>query len=212
MSLLRLLTSGKSFVGGQDSISRYRVTGRGLVPKFNSKRNPFRATIKPEPTRADFKASQAPAKAETVPIAQVPPGSSDTLPSTPGKEKSEVQGTALRPASGTSLSRAKLGGLIGWCAAKMRGWFARAPKPIQPAIRAFPKTPVQPELSLASVRVVRNDLSDTDLELVPAQTVMQKGTAAAVGIPRQEIAAPKKVKSELQPTTAMSENAEARRS
>ncbi len=46
MSLLRLLTAGKSLVGLGDYQSRY-VARDGLLPKFGSKKNPFRATTTP---------------------------------------------------------------------------------------------------------------------------------------------------------------------
>ena len=41
MSLLRLLTTGKSLVGVEDSESRYRVTRQRLLPQFGPARNPF---------------------------------------------------------------------------------------------------------------------------------------------------------------------------
>ena len=44
MSLLRLLTTGKSLVGVRDTESRYRVTSQRLLPQFGSARNPFSST------------------------------------------------------------------------------------------------------------------------------------------------------------------------
>jgi hypothetical protein len=43
-------------------------------------------------------------------------------------------------------------------------------KAAKPAIPPFPKPPVQGELSLDRVKVMRNDLSDAGLELVAART------------------------------------------
>jgi hypothetical protein len=51
MSLMRLLTSGKSLVGMQDNLSRYRLTKQRLLPKFNSKKNPFAPPMKAEPAK-----------------------------------------------------------------------------------------------------------------------------------------------------------------
>jgi len=56
-----------------------------------------------------------------------------------------------------------------------QGWLSRIKtrlarmyvKPARAGLTRFSKTPVQTELSLDKVRVVRNDLSDTDLEVVP---------------------------------------------
>src|ERR1035441_10304634 len=41
MSLLRLLTAGKSLVGMRDAETRYRVTSQRLLPQFGASRNPF---------------------------------------------------------------------------------------------------------------------------------------------------------------------------
>src|ERR1051325_7880847 len=44
MSLVRLLTAGKSLVGGaNDSASRYRMANPAAMPKFHASKNPFRA-------------------------------------------------------------------------------------------------------------------------------------------------------------------------
>jgi hypothetical protein len=40
----------------------------------------------------------------------------------------------------------------------------------KPAIPRFPKPPMQGELSLDRIKVLRNDLSDADLEIVPAKS------------------------------------------
>ena len=43
MSLMRLLTAGKSWVGQKDSEFGYRMTDPRAMPKFEAKKNPFRA-------------------------------------------------------------------------------------------------------------------------------------------------------------------------
>ena len=55
MSLLRLLTAGKTLIGLKRSESRYQLHGGQVLPMFGSKKNPFRATVfpdKPEPVPA----------------------------------------------------------------------------------------------------------------------------------------------------------------
>src|SRR3989442_3084112 len=46
MRLLKLLRAGKSFVGGMDNSSRYRMGNPGMLPKFGSDRNPFESGAK----------------------------------------------------------------------------------------------------------------------------------------------------------------------
>ena len=51
-------------------------------------------------------------------------------------------------------------------------------KAAKPAIPRFTKPPVQGELSLDKIKVVRNDLSDADLEVVPAKQPAAPASAA----------------------------------
>src|SRR5713226_5980902 len=63
MSLLRLLTTGKSLVGLRNSDSRYQVTRQRWLPKFGSKKNPFRTRSSLVPAPVSGEAQQAlPAK------------------------------------------------------------------------------------------------------------------------------------------------------
>ena len=41
MSLVRLLTAGRSLIGIKDSTSRYQMRSRHLLPKFGAEKNPF---------------------------------------------------------------------------------------------------------------------------------------------------------------------------
>src|SRR6266568_103429 len=50
MSLARLLSAGKSLVGGMDNTIRYRMGNPGMLPKFGSGRNPFRDRAKRQGT------------------------------------------------------------------------------------------------------------------------------------------------------------------
>jgi hypothetical protein len=51
----------------------------------------------------------------------------------------------------------------------MARWFQGRPKLSTSAVPRFGKPLLQGELSLDSIKVVRNDLSDSDLELVPVR-------------------------------------------
>ena len=74
------------------------------------------------------------------------------------------------PAAEAAL-RLRAAALLGGWQAKLTGLLGRARvKAAKPAILRFTKPPVQGELSLDKIKVVRNDLSDADLEVVPART------------------------------------------
>ena len=53
---------------------------------------------------------------------------------------------------------------------KLAGWWAARKSPVKSAIPRFDKPVVQGELSLENIKVVRNDLSDADMEVVAAKT------------------------------------------
>jgi hypothetical protein len=84
---------------------------------------------------------------------------------------------------------------------KVKGWWKaalskagsmmkRKPKVEKPAIPEFSKPAVQGELSLDRVKVMRNDLSDADLEVVPVKPSMAAALAAVAGKPTTRGAEP----------------------
>jgi hypothetical protein len=169
MSLLRLLTAGKCLVGLKDYRSRY-VT-RGGLPKFGSKKNPFRATVRPEPSVEQ--AQSLPANGELCAVNDQREPGGDQTPSfnergtvprsepgvMPGAEKPVV---AERLAASSKPRRVK--SEKGWDWGKVAFW--NRPKPARQAGPTLIKPMLQGELSLDGVKVVRNDLSDTDFEVV----------------------------------------------
>ena len=175
MSLLRLLTAGKSLVGLNDYRSRY-VSREGALPKFGSKKNPFRATTRPDfgpPADAKRPISEGciastPTNDESLSGRETGADSIDDCPA-------GVEGTAantenhssetLKPAQKVGVASARMDTSFDW--GKVLFW--RRSKPVRQAVPRFGKPMVQGELSLEGVRVVRNDLSDTDLEIVPAK-------------------------------------------
>lgn len=159
MSLLRLLTAGRSLWGGNHSALRYRMSDPKAMPKFGSSKNPFRSTITPEAEEADALAvvgQCAEANLQPAPVL------------TPAPEKAEPQREAA-PAPAAARKPWNLAGrLAGW-GRGVRGWLPRRqPKAPKSAIPRLQKPPVQTELSLDRIKVMRNDLSDADLEIVPA--------------------------------------------
>jgi len=171
MSLLRLLTTGKSLVGLTDTESRYRLTHQRLLPQFGPTRNPFSSSGKSEPvqTEARFPGDDggdgAPGEGRGIP---------NSCGTTAAAHQRRVQDrTASTSAGGhgfTAALRLKAAALVSGCRAKLTGLLGRARvKAAKPAIPRFTKPPVQGELSLDKIKVVRNDLSDADLEVVPAR-------------------------------------------
>jgi hypothetical protein len=184
MSLLRLLTTGKSLVGVSGEDSRYRLTSQRLLPQFGPARNPFSSRAKMEPAPAEARPPEAHGG---IGASTASSGQPDFKP-----EHAAVLRRAVAPRAGSAkLDARKLAGafwrrgvalLTGW-QAKLRGLLARSGgKASKPAIPRFPKPPVQGELSLDRIKVVRNDLSDADLELVPAK--LPAAPAATAPAPR----------------------------
>jgi hypothetical protein len=169
MSLLRLLTAGKSLVGLKDTGSRYNVPRRGLLPQFSAKKNPFRASTRPEFNQSTTlknvsegqSANRAAADSEN-------PGE----PALSGRAAVPLRESSLPIAPAVSIpqktaDKRELPGSRGFRWIASLPWMR--PKVEKPAIPRLTKSMVQGELSLDAVRVVRNDLSDTDLEIVPAK-------------------------------------------
>ena len=148
MSIGRLLLAGKSLVGGQNGSSRYRLDKRARLPKFGSPKNPF-VKEKRTPPRPDAVQQTA---------AGVRPATQAAAPAV----------NEVKPVT-TQLRQAVLR-LREWCADMNP--IPRLAKPVRSAPSPrYATSPVQSELSLDEVKVVRNDLSDADLEIVPAKPV-----------------------------------------
>lgn len=140
MSLVRLLSAGKSLVGGQDLEGRYRLPANRALPEFGSAKNPFLTTA---PVEA------APAVKPAEPVIPAPVVVPEPAP----------QVKADAPAEAKPGFFARLGHRL----AGIGRWFRRKPKTVFPV---FQRPPIQGELSLDRVRVLRNDLLDTDIEVV----------------------------------------------
>lgn len=154
MSLLRLLTTGKTLIGLKRPESRYQLPGGRALPTFGSKKNPFRATVFPE--KPELKPNEDPAASGGDCSVSDPPGS---LPSKEAGDSSPESATEIKepgkapaPIRRTSALRA----FLLWRRVKKTN--------TQTAHKGRPL--VQAELSLETVKVVRNDLSESDLEVV----------------------------------------------
>ena len=211
MSLLRLLTAGRCLVGSGNPETRYHLSRPGALPTFGAKKNPFRVTTRPEAAQAaaivpassasstgempvhvtEAAGSLATAEEELPPSAGGPPVSveparaevaeaANTKPLATGtdgaREDACPSGEKARNAEPSgSHSFARYSG-------KLKSLLKLGrPGAAERTVPRFAKHMVQSELSLDRVRVVRNDLSDSDVEIVPVKPI-----AAAVQEPSSE--------------------------
>jgi hypothetical protein len=164
MSLIKLLTVGKSLVSNKNGPARYRMTEQGMLPKFAPVGRPVALAPKPENRgmsdsdryRAETRSAANPAPTPTTPTRQALEYS--TAPAQRGGAVPSAHSSPVAPAAtclnsvpvNTDFFRLK----------RVAAAFGRAGGPSR-------KAPVQSELALDAVKVVRNDLSDADVEIVP---------------------------------------------
>ncbi len=149
MKLGKLLGAGRSFFGWQESVS-YRRNKLVYLPKFNPGNNPFLNKSKEVESSVSMAPEQVAVKEAKVVEAVAPVLAS--VKSEPAKSK-----PAHKP---------------NW-AEKFNPF--RGSKPGK-AVPSVPMPAVQPELSLDGVKVVHNDLSDADVEVVPMKSRTEKAS------------------------------------
>ena len=168
MSLLRLLTAGKSLVGLKNSDTRYHLPGQQGLPKFGSKKNPFRATALPEKQEQPEPAEAAAA------VKEVAREVDSSLKRQALSVPHEVAGSGTsverqRPPDAGERSSKPLcrRGVLGerrvFGMKALLVW-ARTRKG-HPGVVPAGRQMIQGELSLDKVKVVRNDLSESDVEV-----------------------------------------------
>jgi hypothetical protein len=186
MSLLRLLTAGKSLVGLRDTPNSYRLPRQRLLPQFGSARNPFVSNARADAGQAKESSAKAgggtrasTASAEIqgpggMATAVLEAGRQDRAASTSASSHSPIKVSWRRATALAKPWKERMSALFG-------GGRGRSAKPVIPR---FTKQPVQGELLLDNVRVVRNDLSDADLEVIPARTLAAR-TRPALALERE---------------------------
>jgi hypothetical protein len=175
MKLGTLLAAGKSLMKGQAQVS-YRENRQVYLPKFGPAKNPF----KPETASASGEA------------ADVAPATTPVMPRPTRADQEPVVASAIKPL--VALAQ-KLTAVPAMAEKKKANWAGKfSPVLIFQRVRAkggekswdkadkAQKPGTQTELSLDSVKVVHNDLSDVDVEIVPMKS--RSGPA--------EVQAPKK--------------------
>lgn len=154
MNLGKLLGAGKSFING-GKLAAYRTDKRVYLPKFNSAKNPFNAAVQQELPKP-----AAPKLVEPV-----------KKPSTPTWAKTEKMPTMPSLGKPVPTWTSRLNPVSLWRASPTE-------TPAQTAAR-----PVQAELCLEKVKVVHNDLSDAEVEVVPMKSRPARAVAPAANLP-----------------------------
>lgn len=139
MSLGKLLATGKSLVGSRGEAHRFQVNKRAALPKFGKVKNPFTTATQPE-------------------VAEV-------RPSTAVPTEAKVRATNA-PAPSAALRKLHPVRALRWAGAvsaklNLMAFFQRKSSGATKQLPGL-QAPVQRELSLDSVQVVRNDLTDAD--------------------------------------------------
>jgi hypothetical protein len=143
MNLGNMLAAGKSFISGGASAA-YRENKRVYLPKFNADKNPF-----------------APKATEPVASVAVAPGKNSAIAAALAVAKANV--SAQKISSPSAFEPAPV---------RATNWANKLnPFRAAPVAAAAPMPTVQPELlSLEDVKVIHNDLTDADVEVVPAKS------------------------------------------
>ena len=157
MNLGKLLGAGKSFIRGGKPAA-YRTDKRVYLPQFISPKNPF--------------AHAAPAEVQSeLPKPETSSPAGPARKAKPSWAKPGKMSTAETPAQAGPT--------------RVTTWAGKFnPVAIFREVAASPvrhATPVQTELSLERVKVVHNDLTDADVEVVPMKSRPARETAGEAG-------------------------------
>jgi len=193
MSLMRLLTAGKTLIGGNNPGSQYRVTRQRLLPKFGSAEEQKTTGIRDNGTtrREDngtrgLQDDRTTGRQEHGTTRQRETGRGLPERVAPNEGPEQIESDAERRSPDASRPQGPPGD-----ADASVSWKARATKAVGQGAGVFGKVKalvsrrkakpadvfgtratrpaVQGELALERVKVVRNDLSQDDLEVVPAK-------------------------------------------
>jgi hypothetical protein len=201
MKLGKLLAAGKSIMNGRAEIS-YRSSKQIYLPKFGSSKNPF----KPEgsgpvdestPASAPVTAAAEARPPLSAPSRVVPPNEPrverESLPVAAASGRIPEQVQPARPVAQARQTGSTSSAVTRSAAPTVQRFNAlvsvfRAALPTRAAGRSESAAkgqkgpPTQTELSLDAVKVVHNDLSDVDVEVVP---IKSRATTAELPAPKK---------------------------
>jgi hypothetical protein len=164
---MNLLTKGRTIGGLKERPGRYKLLGHSVLPNFSGPKNPFPTTPHPEPE----KAQPAPIEqARPVPVPRKEEGMSAVAKvsvfarAMVEKRKKEEPRVATPFSAPPAQDQPPKPGLWSQLAVIPVGWVHKwIPRRATPP---FPGATVQTELVLEKVKVLRNDFSEDDLEVV----------------------------------------------
>jgi hypothetical protein len=163
MSLGKLLTSGKCLVGLSDNEGRYEMRSKNLLPKFGSAKNPF-TNAKPQALAAEVE-RRLPTESRALNSAET-----EAMKLKETKLLPAVTEIKTIPAVTTGVAmKPNIGSWLGKLLRKANPMSWRGDRKSEKTLSQPDKTPIQTELSLEKIKVVRNDLTDADLEVVPVK-------------------------------------------
>jgi len=197
MSLMQLLSAGKTLVSGGEPMGRYRINTGYHLPKFGSTKNPFQKPAEAKPAAQAEMQMPAPIQKEAE---QVRLSSAELA----AAELKETQRVPVVPVVAAAPADAPVRekvhpvlAMLDWMddtAGRVKERITKLELPnlipkrkaatATPVVQKTVAGPVQPELSLEKVRVVRNDLSDADLEIVPVKV---QPKVARIKVPKVEV-------------------------
>lgn len=176
MNLGKLLAAGKSIMNVRAELS-YRSSKQIYLPKFGPAKNPFKHEVTPAaeengdhtvvtPSPMEMaKAAPAMSLAMVAPIQPVQP-----RPVRADSPKADVISHTTTISQTLPALPAMREKKAGWLKFNPSAIFRVAPKGGPKFSGGNATAPTQPELSLDSVRVLHNDLSDVDVEVVPIKS------------------------------------------
>lgn len=169
MKLGKLLAAGKSIMNGRAEIS-YRSSKQIYLPKFGPAKNPFKLEV-----------AEPPAETEPQACGPVPPVEPTVAPRPVRAARAEVSAVRMPPVapvgpkSGDVVAVTPQKGSKDWSKFNpltiLRGALpSGAVKRADAPAKEHKASATQTELSLDTVKVVHNDLSDVDVEVVPIKS------------------------------------------
>ena len=159
MKLGTLLAAGKSLALRRRGESPYRANKQFYLPQFGSPKNSFVSANQPGGAIPPVDAAAAPVKTPITVVA----AKTQKLPTfSPAPRAANQRAAAMEKPAVPKPRR-----YLGWMH-KLIPFGTPIAFPSRSAKNA--KTPVQAELSLDTVKVLRNDLSDVDVEVVPLKS------------------------------------------
>lgn len=159
MSLVRLLAIGRSLISIKDKPNHYRMVRWGWPPKFCVPANPFVAAAEPTSRTIAAESKERTAPGNRQPVS----GHTPAQTAHAGKLTS-------KPVVPMAKATSKFFGALNPFTSKVRLKLHRD-------THRATQQQVQCELSLETVTVVRNDLSDADVEVVPIRCAPAKSLA-----------------------------------